>query len=64
MCLMSLSTILITCLLDIVWIFLGEVTCQFLLVVKLSLFLKALYSLFSILSNFNERCKTKENEDY
>ena len=33
------------------------------LVVKL-LSLKALYGLFSILSNFNERCKTKENEDY
>ena len=25
---------------------------------------QALYGLFSILSNFNERCKTKENEDY
>ena len=39
-------SILIVCLLDNLWIFSGEVTCQFLLVVKLLLSLKALYGLF------------------
>ena len=43
-------SILITCLLDNVWIFSGEVTCEFLPVVELSLSLEALYGLFTIFS--------------
>ena len=50
MCLISFS-VLITCLLDNVWIFSGEVTRLFLPVVKLLLSLKALYGLFTIFSN-------------
>ena len=31
---------------------------------KIIIVSQALYSLFSIISNFIERCKRKENEDY